>query len=193
MLKFISRHKGIIRFVLIIFFIFISVVFTIYFENNSGLGVALSLVGLFLSLTLLNFVDIYLTTKAIETLNITCDYRPLFELSAQLLKEKKPLQVKQSNIINYALCLTEMGKFDEALNWLLSISIGDYTPINLRFVYYYNLTTLYGRIKNKDEAEKCYSILKEIYDNLLNEKIKNVHKSIFLSYNFHVLSILFFR
>ena len=173
MLTFISKHKGLLRFISIIIFVISFFVFTKSFDNNQAIGIALSFVFLIIFNFFLGIVDSYLVFKAIERLDVACDYKELYELSARLLKEKNHPKLKQIYSINYALCLIEMGKFDEALNVHLSMDIADYTPVNVRYVYYHNLAEIYNQLNNKDEAEKCYSIEKSIFENLLNEKSKD--------------------
>ncbi len=178
MLKFISRHKGIVRCILVICFVIITIALIKYF-NSQILGLAVSFLIFFIFFMLLAFIDLHLTVKAMEELYTSCDCMPLYKRNEQFLKEKNPPNVKQNHIINYALCLHQMGKFNDALNLLLSITVTERSLINLKLIYYNNLSKVYGCLKNKDEAEKYYSISKDIYDNSLNNKLKNKYKILF--------------
>ncbi|MCH5303684.1 MAG: hypothetical protein J1E41_02365 [Ruminococcus sp.] len=95
----------------------------------------------------------------------------LLSTTTELLNERLPRNISQVNVINYCVALREIGKFREAYDILLTLNMDKSFVLN-KVVYYNNLCDLCHLMDDYDNANKYYSEMMSIYNNISNRHIK---------------------
>jgi len=140
----ISQHR-IITFI-IYNSIFWALCLTLLLAGETRLTILLGplLLGLLLSLLLLFSASRQVIIKAVKQYNEQCDPNVLLKPIEEQLQKVKSKTYRQMLLMNKAVALRDLGRFDEALSILTSINIdqfGSTLPIT-KIVYYNNLTDI---------------------------------------------------
>jgi len=142
--KWISEHK-------IIAFIFYNLIcwtpfllMSLTVEIHLITWIAFGIFILLISLLFIFSMDLYVLNKAVKQQNEQCDPNPFLETVERQLSRVKSKSYRQLLLINKAVALRDLGRFDEVFSILSGINIDQYnTTLPLtKIVYYNNLTDI---------------------------------------------------
>jgi tetratricopeptide (TPR) repeat protein len=115
-----------------------------------------------------------LPMPAIKAMDEKCDPYPLLEETTRQLQYGYKGTLDQTNRINHACALRQIGQYQQALDVLCGINIDLYsgTIPATKFVYYNNLMDVLTLMGRYGEAEVWYQKAIQIYKDMPNNKIK---------------------
>ncbi|MBQ7416288.1 MAG: hypothetical protein IJW14_04555 [Oscillospiraceae bacterium] len=115
-----------------------------------------------------------LVTPTIKTLNEQCDPYPMLEETERQLHYGYKGTLDQTNRINYACALRQIGQYQQALDVLNDINVDRYGGLQAvsKYVYYNNLMDVLTMMGRYAEAEIWYQKAVQIYKDLPENRIK---------------------
>ena len=175
--RWVSEHKA-------ISFILYNVIFWSSFlllstmvELHLITWIVYGIVILLISLLFISSIDIAVLKEAAKQHNNQCDPYSLLEIVEQQLQRVKSRSYKQMLLIDKAVALRDLGRFDEVYSILTDIHIDQYntTQPSTKIVYYNNLVDILIIKGDLVQANIWYTKMMQMINDL-NEKVKQKHQ-----------------
>ena len=127
----------------------------------------------FMTLCYVSSASNMLIKKPMKELSDNCDPYPFLKETEAILEYDKANKVTDpAHIINYCAALSETGEYQKAIDILNTVNIDKYALLNLKAVYYHNLSSAYHELEKYEVADIFFNRALQVYSDMRNDKIK---------------------
>lgn len=172
--RWIAKNQSTAR---ILFSSFLIVVYTVLFYGVLDWHllpvIILDLFLWFITLCYVSSASNMLIKKPLEEWQNNCDPYPFLKETEMILEYDKSNKVSDTaHIINYCAALQETGEYQKAVDILNTVNIDKYALLNMKEVYYHNLSSAYHELGQYEAADIFYNKAIQIYNDMRNGKTK---------------------
>ncbi len=116
--------------------------------------------------------------KGIEACEQHCDPEKFMQVTEELLSYGISGWIRQIVLIDYYDALRWLGQYEKSYELLKAVNIDKEagTELGTKTVYYYNLADICTQIGKYDEANIWYDKMQQVYADIKNVKIKQMHE-----------------